>query len=214
MPKKETQNKNNLEIIFKIAPLEYFQILYNYKNKFKIYDKEFYERLLIEQNEREKNKILIMDNSFLPNNDLRNYICPDILKENLLKNYSSNKSIHNKLNNAINKFNRQYIISMDNYIEMINKEADNAFISKKNIKPKGLTIFHLLFLKGYGSSIFSLNEELKEKNRKKEESKIDQNKDACIKEYREKISINIINNYEILKKEISDILNTNNNFNS
>lgn len=198
---------NNIELVVRLAPEEYFFKLQEYKSKFKLYDKKLYEALLLEEKNRNNSQNVFNKEDKINYIDVINRnICPDILKKRFSKFYTNNKLLSNKIAKIINDFNKQYITDMNNYIELIHEEADKAYLAKENIKPKGIGLVHLLYIRGISIDIFSLNEEMKEKNAQKQRVKIDKSRDFQIQKYHDELLTNILSNYENLKKELLEYL--------
>lgn len=100
MPQVNIDKEINIEycatIIFQLASESYILTLYKYERKFMLYDNLFWQKLLIEQQNRLKTsnyKDKSRENiNKLTNELLENYICPDRIKEYLYNCYKKIKS--------------------------------------------------------------------------------------------------------------------------
>ena len=223
MPQVNIDKEINIEycatIIFQLASESYILTLYKYERKFMLYDNLFWQKLLIEQQNRLKTsnyKDKSRENiNKLTNELLENYICPDRIKEYLYNCYKKNKKLIKKINAIVNEFNSKYENNMENYIEFINNIADSTTISIKNIVPKGIGILGEWkssdSMKKLRNILFGMdmNEIKKAKNRIEQEKKLKKDMELKINKAREELCQCIINNYQSFANDILNILSNN-----
>lgn len=189
-----------VSLVLKLAPYDYIGTLYNYENKFMLYDIIFWQNLLLEKENRinsDSNDLLKIDIYQM----LNNYCCPDTIS------YLANKRNFNNANiiNLVNEFNKKYEIIMENYIDFINNIADFTTLSKEKISPKGIGLLGIL---SYGNIMYGLNRDVAKmkENKKRQEKDLEVEMENKIAIKRQELCENILNNYNVFKNELLSIL--------
>lgn len=191
-----------VSLVLQLAPYDYIETLYNYENKFMLYDIIFWQNLLLEKESRinsDYNDLLKIDIYQM----LNNYYCPDAI-------YLVNKRKFNNANiiNLVNEFNKKYEIIMENYIDFINNIADFTTLNKEKISPKGIGLLGIL---SYGNVMYGLNKDAakRKENKKRQEKNLEVEMEDKIAIKRQELCENILNNYNVFKNELLHIIKSN-----
>lgn len=200
-----------VEKVLQLAPQIYIVDLYNYENKFMLYDVLFCQALIFEKRKRTENYYNIelnLDKKIDLYLKLKKYFNLDIIREELL-NYFCNKNERILIDNLIKNFDKYYEERMEEYISFINNIADYTTLSKEKISPKGIGIFGILSSKNF---LWGLERDYrtKEKNKRENERKLEEYMQTEICKERIKICNDILKVYSSFCDKVFDLFNINN----
>lgn len=198
---KDINVDKSIRLVLQLAPYDYIEMLYNYENKFMLYDIIICQSLLLEKKNRQQTHFENLN--VLDVNQMLNYCySPEIIALFLKKKNYNDVKIYC----LVDEFNKNYGIIWDNYIDFINNVADYVTLSKKNISSKGIGLLGIL---SYGNIMYGLNRDAlkKETNRKRQENKLEKEMKIKIATKRQELCKDILNNYNIFKNELLKLLN-------
>ena len=200
-----------VEKVLQLAPQIYILDLYNYENKFMLYDVSFCQSLIFEKRKRvEKyyNRELNLDKKIDLYLKLKNYFNLDIISEELL-NCFCDKTDKTLIDNLIKNFDKYYEKRMEEYISFINNIADYTTLSKEKILPKGIGIFGILSSKNF---LWGLERDYraKERNRRENERKLEEHMRAEIDKEKIKLCNDILKVYSSFCDKVIHLFNINN----